>query len=85
MKFIIFKFIYICIKLLNNKNNKIKINMSKLNLEMDFPVTNNFIKLFNKVACSWGQKKSPYDSDGQIRGNFIIKLRKYCSSLVKSK
>ena len=47
--------------------------MSRLSLEMDFPVTNNFIKLFNKMACSWGQKKNPYDSDGHIRGNTFFK------------
>jgi len=49
--------------------------MSRLSLEMDFPVTNNFIKLFNKMACSWGQKKNPYDSDGHIRGNTFFTIR----------
>jgi hypothetical protein len=37
-------------------------------LEMSFPVTNNFIKKFNKTCCFWGQKKTIYDAEGNIRG-----------------
>jgi ribosomal protein S6 len=35
---------------------------------MDFPVTNEAIKYFNFVCCSWGQRKLPYDLQGNIRG-----------------
>ncbi len=45
----------------------------KQNLEMSFPVTNDLVKMFNKKCCDWGQRKSPYDVEGQIRGNLFFK------------
>ena len=41
-------------------------------LEMSFPVTNDFVKKFSKSCCDWGQRKSPYDSDGQVKGSFKL-------------
>lgn len=37
-------------------------------LEMDFPVTNEMIKCCDRLCCRWGQKKPPYDTEGNIRG-----------------
>lgn len=47
-------------------------------LEMEFPVTNNFIKKFSITCCSWGQRKPPYDSDGNVKGTlnyYKVQLR----------
>ena len=45
---------------------------NKLNLEMSFPITNEFVKTFSKRCCDWGQKKPPYDSQGQVKGSVSI-------------
>jgi hypothetical protein len=47
----------------------------KLTLEMTFPVTNELIKSFSKSCCEWGQRKPPYDFEGQIRGKQINKVK----------
>ena len=47
----------------------------KLTLEMTFPVTNDLIKGFSKSCCEWGQKKPPYDFEGQVRGKQINKVK----------
>jgi len=39
-----------------------------LKLEMEFPVTNECVKWFNGTCCGWGQKKTPYDAEGNIKG-----------------
>jgi hypothetical protein len=36
--------------------------------EMQFPVTNKCIKWFNNTLCSWGQRKTNYDVEGNIKG-----------------
>jgi hypothetical protein len=43
-----------------------------MKLEMDFPVTNTFIQSFNRLCCNWGQKKTFYDQEGNVKG--IINL-----------
>ncbi len=40
----------------------------EMRLEMSFPTTNGLIDKFNSLFCSWGQIKTPKDSNGNIRG-----------------
>lgn len=40
-------------------------------VEMQYPVTNNFVRNISNSCCRWGQRKPPYDSDGQVKGIFI--------------
>ena len=39
-----------------------------MKLEMDMPMTNDFIVWFNKTLCSWGQTKCPHNSAGKKIG-----------------
>ena len=48
-----------------------------MKLEMDFPVTNNCVKWFNHTFCNWGQKKTTYNKEGQIKGKNIYKILLY--------
>jgi hypothetical protein len=43
-------------------------NKKSYNLEMQFPVTNTCIKWCRLTCCSWGQIKTYYDKDNQIKG-----------------
>ena len=35
---------------------------------IDFPSSNVFIQKFNNYFCSWGQRKTPRDIDGNVKG-----------------
>jgi hypothetical protein len=47
-----------------------------LRLEMSFPTSNDLIDGFNSIFCSWGQIKTPKDSNGNIRG-IIFKIKRF--------
>ena len=36
--------------------------------DIDFESSNSFIRAFNRLFCNWGQRKVPYDVNGQIKG-----------------
>jgi hypothetical protein len=36
---------------------------------MEFPMTNTFIKWWNRTCCSWGPQKTPYNKAGAKVGN----------------
>jgi hypothetical protein len=40
-----------------------------MKLQMNMPLTNNFIVWFNKTFCSWGQMKVPCNSAGKKVGS----------------
>jgi hypothetical protein len=40
-----------------------------MKLEMDFPMTNEFIKWFNRMFCNWGPRKTPFNKAGAKVGN----------------
>ena len=43
--------------------------MSKaLHLDIDYPTPNGCARSFNKIFCSWGVRKTPYDNSGNIKG-----------------
>lgn len=37
-------------------------------LEMNFSTSNSCLRSFHKIFCSWGQRKTPYDVNKQIKG-----------------
>ena len=37
-------------------------------LEMTLPVSNNTVRWFDRIFCSWGLRKSTHDKEGNIKG-----------------
>ena len=43
--------------------------MSKaLKLDISFPSPNTCVRSFNRLLCNWGQRKYPYDVNGNLKG-----------------
>ncbi len=43
--------------------------MSKaLKLDISFPSPNTCVRSFNRLLCNWGQRKYPYDANGNLKG-----------------
>jgi len=35
--------------------------------DIDFESSNSFVRSFNRIFCDWGQSKTPYDQNGNIK------------------